>query len=105
VIVEYLGPCGEVHLPQCGVTVARGGRVEVPDEVAGRAPDRQWRRALPGEMSPGGGWTPAGWPLRDGQTFDHEGAPVWYTRDPGEGLLAQEDSWRSVGSVPSGEED
>jgi hypothetical protein len=104
VIVEYLGPCAEVYLPQCGVTAARGEPVEVPDEVAGREPDQGWRRALPGEMTPSGGWTPAGWPLRDGQTFDHEGNPVWYTRDPGEGLLAQEDSWRRAASVSAGEE-
>jgi len=92
VAVEYLGPSAEVYLPQCGVLAARGEPVEVPDEVAGRAPG-PWRAAEPGEVTPGGGWTAIGWPL-------HQlGDGTWLTRDPGEGLLAQEDAWALPGAA------
>lgn len=99
--VEYLGPMAEVYLPECGVMAARGVPAEVPDHIAGREPG-EWRRALPGEVTPGGGWTALGWPLHDTQTADEDGAPVWMTHDPGDGLLAQAGAWRRA-AVPSGE--
>ena len=100
-VIYDAGP-DQVYLPEHGITVQRGVPVEVPDEVAGREPG-PWRRARPEEMAPGGGWTPAGWPLHDEQAFDGEGFPVWSTRDPGAGLLAQEGFWRRAGSAPADE--
>ena len=97
-VIYDAGP-DEVHLPEHGITVQRGVPVEVPDDVAGRAPSK-WRRATPEEMTPGGGWTPEGWPLRDEQRHDEQG-PVWSTRDPGTGLLAQDTVWRKASAADS----
>jgi hypothetical protein len=38
VVVRYLGGSLEVFIPDAGASVARGGTVEVPDDVAGHEP-------------------------------------------------------------------
>lgn len=89
--VMHIGGSAEVYLPLEGITAVRAVPLEVPDEVAGRKPG-PWRPARADEMVTGGGWTPAGWPLHR----DEDG--TWLTRDPGTGLLAQEDLWARPGS-------
>lgn len=93
--IMYVGPYDEVDVPLHRIRVRRGDPVEVPADVAGRAPG-DWTRLAPGEGAP------TGWPTR--AAVDEHGAPVLAaddagepvgpqlveTRDPGEGLLAQE---------------
>ena len=87
IALTYLGGFTEVHIPDAGVTVARGGSALVPDEIAGREPG-DWRPATREDLADGpGGFTPKGWPLHLADDA------TWWTRDPGEGLLAQHDTW------------
>lgn len=90
--VIYLGPSDEVYLPGHEITVSRAVEIPVPDVVAGREPG-PWRPADLQEVTPGGGWTPEGWPLH----LQDDG--VWLTRDPGVGLLAQVGTWARAGSA------
>lgn len=63
------------------VEAHRGVPVDVPDHIAGRGPG-PWVPAGPLLMDDGRQWRPA---VEAGQ---------WEARDPGSGLLAQEDVWR-----------
>lgn len=85
VAVEYLGGSDEVHIVAAGVTVQRGGTVDVPAEVAGREP---------GEWHPFGEADPEHWPAK----LAEDGSMI-LTHDPGEGLLAQVDTWRRAAPV------
>lgn len=89
--VVYCGPSDEVWLPEHEIAVSRAAETGVPDAVAGREPG-PWRPADPQEITPGGGWTPDGWPLHLGDDG------IWLTRDPGSGLLAQEGTWARPGT-------
>lgn len=79
VVVQYVGPFDKVWIPMLGVEVSRGEMVSVSAGTAGRAP---------GEWVPVTADSPQGWPRRLGPD-----GVIEETHDPGEGLLAQVDSW------------
>ena len=88
VAVQYLGGADEVHIPQAGASVQRGGTIEVPADLAGRVPG-DWHARTDDD--------PAHWPIRlgaDGSTVE--------THDPGEGLLAQVDLWAKASKPRKG---
>lgn len=77
--VQYVGPHDAVEVVAVGVTARRGEVMELGGSVAGRVP---------------GGWSPveSGGPVDDGRQYRRAGSG-WEARDPGAGLLAQEDVW------------
>jgi hypothetical protein len=81
--VIHDSPLGTLVVPSITGALATAQRqvpVEVPDDVAGRAPGA-WSRheGLPA--------------LDDGRSW-RQSKGVWEVRDPGRGLLAQDSLWR-----------
>lgn len=84
VLVMQASPLGDLVVPTVdgpAFLARRGVAVEVPADVAGAAPG-PWTALVDGEM-------PA---LDDGRSWSCEDG-AWSVRDPGRGLLAQEDIW------------
>lgn len=74
---KYVGPLDEVSVDAIGVTVKKGGVVDVPEWVAGRAPVEHTNEDGTPKILP-------------------NGKP---SRDLGEGLLAQPDVWQPVATA------
>lgn len=83
VAVQYIGPSSGVQVPGLGITAERGVPCKVGAAAAGRAPG-PWRAVTAED--------PDWWPRR----LDPADQETTQTRDPGEGLLAQEDVWVAV---------
>lgn len=77
------GPDGLAIVP-AGIVAERGVPVQVPDDVAGRAPGA-WEQ-LPASARPD---------FDDGRQYAWDGTS-WSVRDPGAGLLAQSDVWHET---------
>lgn len=82
--IRYVGPCSHISIPSVGVEgIERGATVEAGPSLAGQPP---------------GPWQPhQGAPADDGRQY-RPTADGWEVRDPGSGLLAQEDTWQPVTS-------
>lgn len=96
-LVKNVCPLGERLLVEHGV-VLPGEVVDVPDDLAGRAPG-PWRPPTADEAAGRGTPTdPLQWQLAGVSETDGE---LWLCRDPGAGLLAQEDVWQPA-TAPAG---
>ena len=85
--VRNTNPLGAVAIAIQGeqLTVEKGGVIEVPPEVAGRAP--RWRKATDDDAAD----------VAAGRVHSRERAGSLEVFDVGEGMLAQSDNWVDAG--------
>lgn len=80
-LVQYDNGPDELYIVRASVLAVRGEPVDVPDDVAGSEPG-EWAALDTGR---GPTWD-------DGKSY-RQTETGWETRDPGSGLLAQDDVW------------
>ena len=96
-LVTNVCPLGERLVPDHGVVLA-GETVVVPDDVAGAVPG-PWRVPTQDEAAARGTATdPLQWRVGEAE---EDGAEFWQCREPGHGLLAQEDVWQPGTTEPA----